>query len=113
MLLGANPDDFTKEYQLSDTSDDQKRIGIRRSLTDDLKVGVGLEEMRRPQYTNSGTPEAYAQTLEGEMAVSDRVSLNVSRKVLTYQENNGTRASEQKDQQPGETQIYLKYKRNF
>ncbi len=81
--------------------------GGQFSKTYGLKLGLELEQMP----TQAGSSGLYSRKLEGEVAVSDHVSVNVSKKILPQEHSPAT--SSQRLNQEGETEIYLKYKEKF
>ena len=110
-LLGGRGGEFAQTYGLTDFSmqyDDQaKRVGLKKKLTDDFKIGLELEQVPG----QPGETTAYARKLEGEMSMTSHLSVNVSKKILP--EEKSAPKTTQEIQQEGETQVYLKYKENF
>ena len=102
---GELADDFLS-YYLADNNNEQ-RLGFKKKLTDNLKLGVEVEQI---PSTLEG-PMVYSRKIEGEMALSDHLSLNVSQQVLPQDRN--VTPTTQEPQQEGERQIYLEYKNRF
>jgi len=113
-LLGGSGNEFAHQYGLSSAAlpyDDQDRkVGLRKRLTDDINVGVELEQTS----TLNGDPVTYSKKVEGALLMTDHVSFNISKKVLPQaNESNGTSSTRDTATQQGETQVYLKYKDQF
>ncbi len=112
LLLGGQGGNFATRYGLSEYSDaDSKRIGLKTSLTQDVRLGFEIEQLP----SQRGETGIFSQKVEGEVDVTDRVSVNVSKKVLPQQNThdplNDRGAASEKDK--GEAQIYLKYQNRF
>ncbi len=91
----------------SDINDEQD-LGLKTKLTDNLKLGVEMDQMPAPP---GETNIYYSRKINGEMDMSEHMSLNVSQEVLP-QERDPSQSSQ--DAQPdAETQIYLQYKKRF
>ncbi len=84
-------------------------MGLAKKLTDDLKVGVELEELPRIR----GASAAYTQKVEGEMAVSDHWSVNVSQKTAASQKEEKTSITDSNTRDKPESEILLKYQQRF
>lgn len=94
-------------YSLSDINTDQQ-LGLRTKLSDNLKLGFEMDQMQTPPgYTNT----YYSRKINGEMALNEHMSLNVSQEVLPQYRDPSQSAQ---DAQPDrDTQIYLQYKKRF
>ena len=103
---GQLAEDFLN-YSLQDINDDQQ-FGLKKKLTDNLKLGVEMDQMPSPV---GDTATYYSRKVNGEMDVSDHMSLNVSQEV--FPQNRDLSQSAQDAQSPAETQIYLQYKKRF
>ena len=94
-------------YSLQDIND-QQQLGLKTKLTDNLKLGVEMDQMPSPP---GETNTYYSRKINGEMDLSDHMSLNVSQEVLP-QDSYPSQATQ--DAQPAaETQVYLQYKKRF
>jgi len=95
-------------YTLQDSSP-QQNLGLKTKLTDNLKLGVEMEEM--PTIPGGESTIYYNRKIEGEMDMTNHMSLNVAQQVLPQ----GRDASQStQDAQPqGETQVYVQYKKRF
>lgn len=91
--------------------DESQGFGLRRKLTDTFKVGMQVEEM--PSQIGSPQPLGYSRTLEGQMNVTDKLSVNVSKKYLPSNESASNIGSSSQPQKDNESQIYLQYKQRF
>ena len=94
-------------YSLQD-KDDQQRLGLKTKLTENLKLGVAMDQKPSPV---GDTAVSYSRKIEGEMDVSDHMSLNVSQEVLS--QNRGASPSSTYTQSQPETQVYVQYKKRF
>ena len=103
---GELAEDFLN-YSLQDINDEQQ-FGLKKKLTDNLKLGVEMDQMPSPV---GDTTSYYSRKINGEMNVSDHMSLNVSQEV--FPQNRDASQSAQDAQTPAETQIYLQYKNRF
>jgi hypothetical protein len=94
------------DYSLQDMNEDQQ-IGLKTKLTDNLKLGAEMDQMpSSPGETNV----YYSRKVDGEMDVSDHMSLNISKSFLPQDSG----PSYQDAQQPvSETQVYVQYKKRF
>lgn len=95
----------------SATESDQG-IGLRRKLTDSFKVGMEVKEWQT--QVGNDQPLGYSRTLEGQMKVTDKFSLNVAKKYLPANASSpatgvGSSSSPRQDQ----SEIYLQYKQRF
>jgi len=92
--------------------DAQQGVGLRKKLTDTLNVGMEVQE----QQTRLGRDQAlgYSRTLEGQMKLSDKFSLNVSKKYLpSNAEASSSNVGTSQPQKDNESEIYLQYKQRF
>ena len=92
-------------YSLQDIHD-QQDIGVKTKLTDNLKLGVEMDQIPLPP---GETNTYYSRKINGEMDLDDHMSLNVSRQVFPQD----SYPSYQEAQSAAETQIYLQYKKRF
>ena len=94
-------------YSLSDMSD-QQQFGLKTKLTDNLKLGAEVDQRpMAPWVTNT----YYSRKVNGELDLSEHMSLNISQEVLTQGSNMSTSYSDTQAQP--ETEIYLQYKKRF
>ena len=100
-------DDFLN-YSLADNNNEQ-RLGFKKKLTDKLKLGAEMEQITPSLPGDSAV--YYYRKIEGEMDLSDHVSLNISQQVLP--QGRDIYQTSQETQQEGERQIYLEYKKRF
>ena len=87
--------------------DDARWLGIKRKVTNQLKVGINLQESR----ATSGVNTDVSRTIGGEVQVADHITLGVDKKVTQVVDpakNQST--SEQKD---GGMDVTIKYKKSF
>jgi hypothetical protein len=94
-------------YSLQDMQD-QQEFGVKTKLTDNLKLGVEMDQIPLPP---GETNTYYSHKINGEMDVNDYMSLNVSREVFPQDRDPSQTA--QDAQTAAETQIYLQYKKRF
>lgn len=96
--------DFTVNMQ-----DNTKWLGIKRRVTDQLKVGINLQETRAATGENTDV----TRTVGGEVQVSDHITLGVDKKVSqtsTAVSDPQTSTSQPKD---SGMDVMIKYKKNF
>lgn len=112
-IKGGQGGSFSKRYGLNTASvqydDASKRIGLRQKITEDLRIGVEIEQM---PYVLNHSPE-YSRKLEGEVDVTEHVSFNVSQKVLPRDDKTQNPANGQSHSPKGESEIFLKYQNRF
>jgi autotransporter translocation and assembly factor TamB len=94
------------DYSLRDIN--AKDLGIKTRLTNNLKLGVEIDQTPSPV---GETNTYYTRKLNGEMDLSEHMSLNVSQQVMPQGGNAPT--SYQNSQSEAETQVYLQYKKRF
>lgn len=94
-------------YSLKDINDTQQ-LGLKTKLTDNLKLGVEMDQLPAPP---GDTAVYYSRKIEGEMDLSEHMSLNVAREVLPQQRDLSQGAQDAEPQ--AETQIYVQYKKRF
>jgi hypothetical protein len=94
-------------YSLEDI-DDQQQFGLKTKLTDNLKLGVEMDQIPSPP---GETNTYYSRKIEGEMDMNNHMSLNISKEVLP--QDRDPSQSVQGAEQDAETQIYLLYKKRF
>ena len=92
-------------YSLQDIHD-QQGLGMKTKLTDNLKLGVEMDQIPLPP---GETNTYYSRKINGEMDLDDHMSLNVSQEVFPQD----SYPSYQDAQSAAETQIYLQYKKRF
>lgn len=93
-------------------TESEQGIGLRRKLTDTFKVGMEVKEWQT--QLGNDQPLGYSRTLEGQMKVTDKFSLNVAKKYLpanTASSTPGLGSSSTPRQ--NESEIYLQYKQRF
>jgi len=95
------------DYSLRGKNDDQD-LGLKTKLTDNLKLGVEMDKTSAPLGENN---IYYSRKINGEMDMTEHMSLNVSREIFT-QERDPTQAAPDSQTEP-DTQIYLQYKKRF
>ena len=94
-------------YSLPDMND-QQQVGLKTKLTDNLKLGVEMDQVpASPVETNI----YYSRKINGEMDLSDHMSLNISKEILP--QNNYSYSGAQDTESENETQVYLQYKKRF
>ena len=94
-------------YSLYDMNDPQQ-VGLKTKLTDNLKLGVEMDQVpASPVETNI----YYSRKINGEMDLSDHMSLNISKQILP--QNNYSYPGVQDTESENETQVYLQYKKRF
>ncbi len=92
-------------YSFQDTGT-QQQLGLKTKLTDNLKLGAEMDQMpSAPGETNT----YYYRRINGEMDMTDHMSLNVSRQVMAQDSYPSYEASQPED----ETQVYMQYKKRF
>jgi|CXWL01.1.fsa_nt_gi hypothetical protein len=88
--------------------DDAKWLGIKKKVTDQLKVGINLQETRA---VSTGGNTDVTRTIGGEVQVADHITLGVDKKVTQVVEPvKSQSSSEQKD---GGMDVTIKYKKSF
>jgi len=95
-------------YSLQDIND-QQQFGFKTKLTDRLKLGAEMDQTPLPP---GETSTYYSHKINGEMDLSDHMSLNISKEVLP-QDNYQVPSSAQDAASAAETQIYVQYKKRF
>lgn len=95
------------DYSLQDINDEQQ-FGLKKKLTDNLKLGLEMDQMPSPP---GETNIYYSRKVNGEMDMTEHMSLNVSQEVLP--QNSYPSQSAQDVQPTAETQIYWQYKKRF
>jgi len=87
-----------------------EKMGLKKRIGDDLNVGFALEES--PALTSR--QQEYSRTLEGELSITEKLSVNVAEKLNPSRSDTQTGASSQADNRSqGESLLYLKYKNTF
>lgn len=87
--------------------DNEKWLGIKRKVTNQLKVGINLQETR----ATSGQVTDVTRSVGGEVQVSDHITLGVDKKVTQVQDPAESQSSPQ--QKDGGMDVMIKYKKNF
>jgi len=95
-------------YSLQDMNDEQG-LGFKQKLTDNLKLGVEMDQMPSPP---GETNTYYSHKISGEMDMNDYMSLNVSHEVFP-QDRDPSQSAQDAAQSAAETEIYLQYKKRF
>ncbi len=112
-LLGGQGGGFAKRYGLSVSNvqydNEGKKIGLKKKITEDMRIGVEIEQM--PYILNRSTE--YSKKVEGEVDVTEHLSVNVSQKVLPREDKSKNIGSNQTSSSKGESEIYLKYQSRF
>ena len=93
------------DYSLQDVKDDQ-HLGFKTKLTDNLKLGAEMDQVPMPP---GETSVYYSRKVNGEMDVTNHMSLNISQEVLAQD----SYPTYQYTQPAAETQFYLQYKKRF
>lgn len=107
---GQNPDaigltDFTVNMQ-----DNTRWLGIKRRVTDQLKVGINLQETRGATGENTDV----TRTVGGEVQVSDHITLGVDKKVSQTTSTVSEAATSSSPQHKDDgMDVMIKYKKNF
>jgi hypothetical protein len=91
--------------------DQAQGFGLRKKLTDVFNVGMQVEEM--PSQVGHDQSQGYSRTLEGQMNVTDKLSVNVSKKYLPANESTSNIGASSQPQKDNESEIYLQYKQRF
>lgn len=87
--------------------DDARWLGIKKKVTDQLKVGINVQENRNSTGVNSDV----SRTIGGELEVSDNITLGVDKKVNDPVDSTQSQIpSENKD---GGMDVMIKYKKSF
>ena len=90
--------------------DDQSGgVGLRKKLTDEFNVGMEAEEM--PSDPGGGQTPGYSKTIEGQMRVTDKLSVNVAKKFIPV--DTATTPGVSQPEKENEAEFYLKYKQRF
>jgi hypothetical protein len=85
----------------------QQDIGVKTKLTENLKLGVEMDQMpSSPGQTNI----YYSRKVNGEMDLSQHMSLNVSQEFMSQDSYPSYQDAQQAED---ETQVYLQYKKRF
>ena len=95
------------DYSLQDYNEDQ-RLGLKTKLTDNLKLGVEMDQMPSPP---GETTIYYSRKVNGEMDMSEHTSLNVSREVLP--QDRGLSQGTQDAQPEGRPKFMCSIKKDF
>ena len=93
------------DYSLQGSNNDQN-LGLKTKLTDNLKLGAEMDQMPSPP---GETNVYYSRKINGEMDLTDHMSLNVSREILAQD----SYPSYQDTQPQPDTQVYVQYKKRF
>jgi len=96
------------DYSLQDM-DNNQQLGLKTKLTDNLKLGVEMDQMPSPP---GETNIYYSRKINGEMDMNEHMSLNVSQEVLP-QDSYPNQSAQQDAQPTADTQVYLQYKKRF
>jgi hypothetical protein len=93
------------------TVDDNTRgVGIKRRVTDQVKVGVNVEETKTQAGVNNPN---VTRTIGGEVQMSDNVTLGVDKKVTQSSDPTKQPATIPTERDNGEVDVMLKYKKHF
>ena len=93
------------DYSLQDVNANGQ-IGFKTKLTENLKLGAEMDQApTSPGETNT----YYIRKINGEMDMTDHMSLNISQAVMPQ----GGSAAYQDVQPQSETQVYVQYKKRF
>ncbi len=87
--------------------DNEKWLGIKRKVTNQLKVGINLQETRAA----SGQVTDVTRSVGGEVQVADHITVGVDKKVTQVQDPAQNQATPQ--QKDGGMDVMIKYKKNF
>lgn len=93
-------------YSLADM-DDPSQFGVKTRVAQNLKLGVEMDQLPGPP---GATNVYYSRKINGEMDMTQHMSLNVSREVFSPDDRNPYVSS---DDQSEDTQIYMQYKKRF
>ncbi len=94
-------------------SSSDRNLDLKKQLTSDFKIGLGLEQVPQPNVTSNQQTE-YSKKLEGEMSLTERLSVNVGQQILQDQGNShSTTADPTTGSHREESEIFLKYKNTF
>jgi len=94
-------------YSLQDINP-QQQVGFKTKLSENLKLGAEMDQLPLPP---GETNNYYSRKINGELDLSDHMSLNVSKEVLS--QDRAAYETAQDTQSEDETQIYLQYKKRF
>jgi hypothetical protein len=95
------------DYSLQDINNDQQ-LGFKTKLTDNLKLGAEMDQQSLPPGVTS---TYYSRRVNGEMDMTEHMSLNVSREI--FPQDRDPSQMVQDGQPVADTQIYLQYKKRF
>jgi|GEM_PF-6855734 len=84
-------------------------FGLRRKLTDNFNVGMELEEI--PLQFGKDQSLGYTKTIEGQLKLTDKFSLNFAKKYLPVTDTPTTSSSQ--PVKSDDTEFFLEYKRRF
>ncbi|GEM_PF-2972585 len=102
---------FANNVGLTDFSvqmdENAQGLGIKKRVNDQLKVGVNLQETR----ASSGYTSDVTRTVGGEVQVLDHITVGVDKKVTQAADTTQTQTTHQQNQ--GETDVTIKYKKSF
>jgi hypothetical protein len=104
---GLSPDavgltDFSFNMQ-----DNAKWLGIKRKVTNQVKVGINLQETR----ASTGQVTDVTRSVGGEVQVSDHITVGVDKKVTQIQDPAQNQSTPQ--QKDGGMDVMIKYKKSF
>ncbi len=107
MLLGLG------NWAPSDISfqENSERFGIRRQISEGLRVGFELEQLQLRPGDPATRPEYY-RTLHGEYALTDKLSVDLDERLRPRREGS-TGISSGDGQAQNESRLYLRYKNLF
>ena len=97
-----------------ETSKEGRTLDLKKKLTDDFNIGLELQQMYPQSSTQAQQPE-YSKKLEGEMLVTDKLSVNFGQEIL-HSQNTGSFSTSDPSADPhhqNESEILLKYKNTF
>jgi len=95
------------DYSLDNINDDQQ-IGLKTKLTNNLKLGVEMDQLPSPI---GDTNVYYSRKINGEMDLNEHMSLNISQEVMPQERDPSQIA--QDGPSAAETQFYVQYKKRF
>ena len=95
------------DYSLEQTKTDQP-FGLKTKLTNNLKIGAEMDQVPTPP---GNAAVYYSPKINGEMDLSQHMSLNISQEVLS--QGRDPSQYSQDGQSGDETQIYVQYKKRF
>lgn len=86
-------------------------IGLRRDIGEGLNVGMKIEQ--NTDKLGQRKAAGYAQTIEGQLNVTDKISFNLSQKYLSARDELNSTATGTQTNKNKETEFTVQYKKRF